>query len=204
MDQRAHWETIHREKAADAVSWYRPHLDVSLQLIEELASERTAAILDVGAGQSTLVDDLVHRGYEDITVLDIAASAIDACKTRLGKRAATVRWVTGDVTRVELKPAAYDVWHDRAVFHFLTNAENRSAYVGQLMRALKPGGHVIVATFAKDGPAQCSGLHVVRYDTAALEKEFGAAFRLVKTMEENHPTPFGTVQPFFYGCFRMQ
>ncbi len=204
MDRQAHWERIHREKAADAVSWYRPHLDVSLRLIEEVAPEHAASILDVGAGQSTLVDDLLLRGYERITVLDVAQAAIDANRLRLGARAPQVRWLTGDVTKVDLEPGACDLWHDRAVFHFLTRAEDRAAYVRQASRALRPGGHVIVGTFATRGPDQCSGLDVVRYEGAALEREFGPAFSRVKTVEENHETPFGTVQPFLYGCFRME
>lgn len=204
MDGQAHWEQIHREKAADRVSWYRPHLDVSLDLIEEVAPERGASILDVGAGQSTLVDDLLARGYQHITVLDVAQAAIDASRKRLGERGDEVRWIAGDVTKMELEPGAYDVWHDRAVFHFLTSGADRNAYGQQAARALKPGGHLIVATFGEEGPQQCSGLDVVRYNAPALEKEFGAGFRLVGARAENHETPAGTVQPFVYGCFRRE
>ena len=203
MNRQAHWETIHREKPAGGVSWYRPHLDVSLQLIEEAAPESSASIIDIGAGQSTLVDDLLLRGYEHLTVLDISQAAMDGSRLRLGARAAQVRWLVGDVTKTELEPGAYDVWHDRAVFHFLTTAADRAAYVRQVARALKVGGHVVLGTFAVDGPRKCSGLDVVRYDAGALGQEFGPAFSLVKTVEENHRTPFGTVQPFLYCCFRM-
>ena len=204
MDRQAHWETIHRVKAVDAVSWYRPHLDASLQLIAEVIPDRSASIIDIGAGQSTLVDDLLLRGYEHLTALDIAQAAVDGSRERLGARAAQVRWLVGDVTKAELEPGAYDVWHDRAVFHFLTSRAERAAYVRQAGRALKVGGHVIIAIFAKGGPQKCSGLDVVRYDAAALEREFGPAFRLIKTVEENHQTPFGGVQPFVYCCFRME
>jgi SAM-dependent methyltransferase len=204
MDRQSHWDAIHREKAVDAVSWYRPHLDTSLRLIEEVASGRSAAILDVGAGQSTLVDDLLLHGYEHITVLDIAQAALDGTRQRLGAGAAQVRWLVGDVTKAELEPAAYDVWHDRGVFHFLTTAADRAAYVRQVGRTLKAGGHIVISAFALEGPRRCSGLDVVRYDAAALERVFGPAFRLVKTVEENHPTPFGTMQPFLYCCFRME
>ncbi|HVT98183.1 MAG TPA: class I SAM-dependent methyltransferase [Acidobacteriaceae bacterium] len=204
MDRKSHWETIHREKPADAVSWYRPHLDVSLRLIEEVAPDRSAAILDVGAGQSTLVDDLLERGYERITVLDIAQAAIDGSRKRVGARGHVVRWQVGDVRTIELQPAACNVWHDRAVFHFLTAAADRAAYVRQAGRALKPGGHLILGAFAVMGPGKCSGLDVVRYDAATLEKEFGSGFRLVKTVEEEHRTPSGVTQPFLYGCFRIE
>jgi 2-polyprenyl-3-methyl-5-hydroxy-6-metoxy-1,4-benzoquinol methylase len=204
MDSLAHCEKIHRDVAADAVSWYRPHLDVSLQLIEELAPERSAAILDVGAGQSTLVDDLLERGYERITVLDIAQAAIEASQKRLGARGDGVHWRAGDVRTVDLERSGYDIWHDRAVFHFLTSAEDRVAYVQQARRALKPEGHLVLGAFAITGPAKCSGLDVVRYHAATLEREFRSGFRLVKTVEEEHRTPTGVTQPFLYGCFRME
>jgi SAM-dependent methyltransferase len=204
MDRKSHWETIHREKSADAVSWYRPHLDVSLQLIEEAAPERSAAILDVGSGQSTLVDDLLERGYKRITVLDIAQAAIEASQKRLGVPGDGVHWRAGDVRMVDLERSGYDIWHDRAVFHFLTSAEDRVAYVQQARRALNPGGHLILGAFAVTGPAKCSGLDVVRYDAATLEREFGSGFRLVKTVEEEHRTPSGMAQPFLYGCFRIE
>ncbi len=204
MDRQAHWERIHREKARDAVSWYRPHLDTSLQLIEQVAADRSASIIDAGAGQSTLVDDLLLRGYEHVTVLDISPAAIEAGRRRLGDCGGTVRWLAGDVTQIELEPGAYDVWHDRAVFHFLTSDGDGSAYLRQVSRAVKAGGHVIVATFAIRGPAKCSGLDVVRYDAAALQKEFGDAFSIVTTAEENHVTPSGGVQPFLYCCLKRQ
>ncbi|MFP5226936.1 MAG: class I SAM-dependent methyltransferase [Acidobacteriota bacterium] len=203
MHREAHWETLHREKAADAVSWYRPHLDVSLELIEEFGEERSSSIIDVGAGQSTLVDDLLTLGYERLTVLDLSAAAIEAVQRRLGDRGGRIRWLVGDVTAVDLEPASYDVWHDRAVFHFLTETADRGAYVRRVRRALRPGGHAVLGTFALDGPPKCSGLDVVRYDAAALQAEFGAAFQLVKAVDEEHRTPFGTAQPFQYGCFRM-
>jgi SAM-dependent methyltransferase len=204
VDRQAHWEKIHREKAADAVSWYRPHLDMSLRWIEDYVPDRSAWILDVGAGQSTLVDDLLPRGYQHITALDIASAALDGIRYRLGAGADRVRWLVSDVTKADLEPAGYDVWHDRAVFHFLTSPDDRGAYLGQLTRALKAGGHVVISTFALDGPEKCSGLDVARYDTAALKKELGDRFRLLQTAEEDHPTPSGATQRFLYCCFRMQ
>lgn len=204
MDRHAHWETIHRERARDAVSWYRPHLDTSLQLIEQLAADRALSIIDVGAGQSTLVDDLLLRGYGKLTVLEISPAAIEAARRRLGDRGGIVRWLAGDVTQIELEPGVYDVWHDRALFHFLISEAGRAAYIRQVSRAVKPGGHLILGTFAIGGPTKCSGLDVVRYDAAALQKEFGDAFRMVAIAEENHVTPSGAVQPFLYCCLRRQ
>jgi len=204
MNPQGHWEKIYREKAADAVSWYRSHLETSLELIERAAANRRAAMIDVGGGESTLVDDLLARGFEDITVLDVSQTAIDVTKKRLGAAADRVQWLAADVTQVELKPSAYDVWHDRAVFHFLTLPEQRTSYVRQVIRSVKSGGHVIVSTFGPEGPAKCSGLDVVRYDTDSLHNEFGARFRLVESSKELHETPFGTTQQFLYCYCRVE
>lgn len=200
MTTKAHWEDVYRSRAVDEVSWYRPHLDVSLGLIEGAAPDRGNAVIDVGGGEATLVDDLVARGYGDVTVLDISQAAIEVAKARLGSSAASVHWITGDITEVELEAGRYDLWHDRAVFHFLTKAEDRAAYVRQVARAVKPGGHVIVATFGPEGPEKCSGMDVVRYDAGSLHGEFGAKFRLLDSVTELHETPWGTPQQFMY-CF---
>lgn len=200
MDSQTHWEKIYTEKAPDAVSWYRPHLERSLELIEHATPTRSAAIIDVGGGESTLVDDLLNRGYENITVLDISQTAIDATRGRLGKASGRVHWLVADITKAELGHSAYDVWHDRAVFHFLTAASDRIAYVRQVAGAVKPGGHVIVSTFGPEGPAKCSGLDVVRYDAESLHGEFGIHFRLLGSSKELHQTPFGTMQQFLY-CY---
>ncbi len=200
MVSQAHWESVYGAKQPTEVSWYRPHLDLSLRLIEEAAPRRDAAIIDVGGGESTLVDDVLDRGYTDVTVLDIAAAALDVARKRLRDRQRCVEWLCGDITAVALAARRYDVWHDRAVFHFLTQAADRAAYVRQVARALKPGGHVLVATFGPEGPVQCSGLDVVRYDAGALHREFGAAFRLVKHWTEQHRTPAGALQQFTY-CY---
>lgn len=204
MNTKAHWEKVYQSKAVDEVSWYRPHLDVSLGLIKDAAPDRGSAIIDVGGGEATLVDDLVGRGYGDVTVLDISQAAIEVAKARLGPAAASVRWITGDITQVELEVARYDLWHDRAVFHFLTKAEDRSAYIRQVARAVKPGGHVIVATFGPEGPEKCSGMDVVRYDAGSLHGEFGAKFRLLDSVTELHETPWGTPQQFMYCFCRME
>lgn len=200
MDAQSHWEKIYMQKARDEVSWYRPHLETSLDLIEKASAGPAASIVDVGAGESTLVDDLLARGYTNISVLDISETAIDANRKRLGNAAARVRWLVADVTRVELEPAAYDVWHDRAVFHFLTAWSERAAYVRQVARAVKKGGHVIVGAFGPEGPTKCSGLEVVRYDAESLQGEFGSRFQLIESSKELHQTPFGTTQQFLY-CY---
>jgi SAM-dependent methyltransferase len=200
MTSKAHWEEVYQTKAVDEVSWYRPHLEVSLKLIADANPDNGSAVVDVGGGEATLVDDLIARGYTDVTVLDISAAAIGVARSRLGVAAAPVHWITGDITTVELEAARYDVWHDRAVFHFLTNADDRAAYVRQVARAVKPGGHVIVATFGVGGPEKCSGLDVVRYDAENLHNEFGPKFRLLDSVTEVHETPWGTPQQFMY-CF---
>jgi SAM-dependent methyltransferase len=173
----SHWDSVYRSKRPDQVSWYRPHLETSLRLIERAAPGRGARILDVGGGESTLVDDLLARGYRHVSVLDVSSAALEVARERLGADADKVTWLCGDVTTCAFT-RQYDVWHDRAVFHFLTRPGDRTAYVRQVARAVKPGGHVIVATFGPAGPAQCSGLEVVRYDADALHDEFGANFRL--------------------------
>lgn len=204
MDAKTHWDTVYTQKAPDAVSWYRPHLETSLALIERAAGNKSASIIDVGGGESTLVDDLLARGFQDITVLDVSQVAIEAAKKRLGELAEPVHWLVADITQAELQPRAYEVWHDRAVFHFLTASQDRVAYVRQVARSVKPGGHVIISTFGLQGPAKCSGLDVVRYDAESLQKEFGTTFRLVESSTELHQTPFGTTQQFLYCRFRVE
>jgi len=204
MNLERHWEKIYREKSPDAVSWYRAHLETSLGLIEKAAPQRDASIIDVGGGESTLVDDLLAHGYRNITVLDVSQTAIDVTKRRLGPAAERVQWIVGDITKTDLAPAAYEVWHDRAVFHFLTAVEERVAYVRQVWRAVKAGGHVLVSTFGPEGPTKCSGLEVVRYDAEALHAEFGVRFRLLDSFKELHHTPFGTTQQFLYCLCRVE
>jgi SAM-dependent methyltransferase len=204
MDEHNHWENIYSKKAPDAVSWYRPHLERSLELIDKAAPERSASIIDVGGGESTLVDDLVARGYKNITVLDISQIAIDVTKKRLGPASENIHWLAGDITRANLEPCSYDVWHDRAVFHFLTAMDARIAYVRQVARAVKLGGHVIVGTFGPEGPTKCSGLNVVRYDEESLHREFGVHFHLLGSSSELHRTPFGTIQQFLYCLCRVE
>lgn len=204
MDVKSHWESVYSKKAPDAVSWYQRHLETSLALIARAAPETSAAIIDVGGGESTLVDDLLARGYQNVTILDVSNTAIDVTRKRLGQAADRVHWLTADITATQLEPFAYDIWHDRAVFHFLTAPEHRIAYVRNAARAVKPGGHVIVSTFGPEGPAKCSGLDVMRYDADSLHNEFGRRFRLVESSGELHRTPSGISQQFLYCYCRIE
>lgn len=204
MNAQEHWEHIYATKAADQVSWYTPHLNASLELVERASVSRTATVIDVGGGESTLVDDLLARGYDNISVLDISQTAVDACKKRLGKNAQRVNWITADIMQVQLPASQFDVWHDRAVFHFLTDPSDRAAYVRQVLHAVKRGGHVIIGTFGPEGPTRCSGLDVVRYDSDSLHDEFGPRFRLLESTKQLHSTPFGTVQQFLYCYCRFE
>ncbi len=170
-------------------------------MIERSGINHDSAIIDVGGGASTLVDHLLEKGFRNVSVLDISSAAIKAAKERLGSKADQVKWIEGDITKVELLPEAYDLWHDRALFHFLTKAEDRKNYLNTLYDSLRSGGHVIISTFSIDGPTHCSGLEVRRYDAKLLSKEFGKNFELVETVNEEHPTPFGTTQKFIYGRF---
>ncbi len=200
MNSRSHWQNVYQTKRPDEVSWYRAHLDVSLTLIEEAATNRDARIIDAGGGESTLADDLVARDYRHVSVLDLSSAALEVAKARLANETDHVEWLCGDVTTFAFPEHRYDVWHDRAMFHFLTDAKDRIAYARQVARAVKPGGCLIVATFGPEGPQKCSGLDVVRYDPNALHDEFGVGFRLVKHVTEWHRTPAGVDQQFIY-CY---
>ena len=198
-----HWEQVYRTRAPEQVSWYQPEARISLDLIRRVAREPAAAILDVGGGASRLVDGLLDAGYRDITVLDLAPEALAVARARLGERAGAVRWTAGDITSAELPAAAYDIWHDRAVFHFLTDAVDRNSYLAQVKRALKPGGHLVMATFALDGPPRCSGLDVVRYSAESLRDALGPGFDLIDSVREEHRTPSGAIQRFQYSLLRV-
>lgn len=200
MDSKQHWDQVYRTKAPDAVSWYQEHAGRSMELILAAKVPRSAAIIDVGSGASRLIDDLLSHGFTHVTALDLSAAALAATRERVGVRGAQVQWLEADITTVELPHHAYDLWHDRAVFHFLTEPAQRAAYVRAVQHAVKPGGHVIVATFAEDGPSQCSGLPVQRYSEQGLHAQFGAPFELVRSEREAHSTPFGTEQRFIY-CY---
>jgi 2-polyprenyl-3-methyl-5-hydroxy-6-metoxy-1,4-benzoquinol methylase len=204
LDAKAHWEKVYKTRPPEEVSWYRPHLEMSLALIERAARDYGASIIDVGGGESTLVDDLLARGYQRISVLDVSQTAIEVTKKRLGPASERIHWITADITQAELEPRGYDVWHDRAVFHFLTEISQREIYVQKVAQAVKPGGHVIVSTFGPEGPTKCSGLETVRYDEESLHNQFGERFRLVDSSNELHQTPFGTTQQFLYCYCRVE
>lgn len=201
MNRQEHWNSVYRTKSVTEVSWYAAHLEDSLRMIRDAGNE-SARVIDIGGGASTLVDDLLALGYRDITVLDVSEAALDVVRTRLGARAREVRWAAADVTVADLPPGAFDVWHDRAVFHFLTAEADRRAYVAKLESSLAPTGHVVIGTFALDGPSKCSGLDVVRYDTAGLARELGPGFTLVESVSRTHVTPGGKEQHFVICHFR--
>jgi len=203
MDNKAHWEKVYTTKAPDAVSWFAPHLETSLKLIHQATRDKHAAIIDIGGGEATLVDDLLAEGYQNISVLDISQKAIDVSRSRIGDQADQVHWYCADITDVALPQNHFDVWHDRAVFHFLTHDTQRLKYVDQVMRSVKHGGHVIISTFGPEGPEKCSGLDVVRYDATSLHNQFGKTFRLIDSSTEIHQTPMGTTQQFLYCFCRM-
>ena len=200
MNRKEHWDAIYTTKAATEVSWYQPEPQVSLDLIE-MASPAHGRIIDVGGGASLLVDKLLVAKFQKIAVLDISAVALDRARVRLGERAKFVEWIVADVTW-GLDVGEFDVWHDRAVFHFLTDEGDRRSYVELVSRTLPIGGHLIVGTFALDGPPKCSGLDVCRYDAATLSQELGAGFSLVHHLGHTHMTPGGKPQTFFFGLFR--
>ena len=202
MEWKAHWETIYGQKRPEEVSWYSSHLDASLKFLAHAGLNPKSRIIDVGGGASTLVDDLIERGVEDITVLDISGHALAVSKERLGRQALGVNWMEADITRAQLPSEYYDFWHDRAVFHFLTNPADRRRYMKTMSQALKPSGQLILATFALLGPPRCSGLEVARYSPETLQAELGGAFELVGAIAEDHQTPFGAVQKFIYAYFR--
>ena len=203
MTNSSHWDSVYQSKPANAVSWYAPHLRESLRYVAEASTRKDAAIIDVGGGESTLVDDLLHAGHDNITVLDISATVLEQTKRRLGSAGRRVKWLAGDLLELELPECAYDVWHDRAVFHFLTTAEQRQRYVAQTLKALKPGGFAIVGTFGPEGPEKCSGLPVSRYSPGELHGSFGQPFELVDSSVEIHTTPSGSTQQFVY-CFCLR
>jgi SAM-dependent methyltransferase len=202
MDRHAHWENVYRGRTVTVLSWYRPHLEVSIELIEQAAESTRAAVLDIGGGASTLVDDLLAAGFEDISVLDIAVDALQASRLRLGDAAKQVKWIAADFLSAALEQQRYDICHDRAVFHFLTDAEEKAAYFQQAWRILRPRGVLILATFALEGPERCSGLLVSRYDEAALRPVLGDRFEIVESRRDSHHTPAGKVQEMMYFVLR--
>lgn len=203
VERKQHWENVYQTKATDAVSWYQQHPERSLRLIRETGAPLDASIIDIGGGASKLVDELLDGGYSNLTVLDISAAALEAAQRRIGERASSVNWIESDITEANLPKHTFNIWHDRAVFHFLTEAADRKTYIEKVLYSVKPGGHVIIATFAEDGPEKCSGLPVVRYSAEALSAELGEHFKLLKHEKEGHHTPSGAVQRFGYCILRL-
>jgi hypothetical protein len=200
IERQTHWNEVYATKSADKVSWFQPRAEMSMRLIEAAGATKDSAIIDIGGGSSVLIDHLLDAGFVDVTALDISARALIGSKDRLGARAGNVHWIINDV--LAWSPArAYDVWHDRAVFHFLTSERDRTAYRATLLKGLRLRGALILGTFAQDGPERCSGLRVHRWSADALAAELGAKFRLIESLREDHRTPGGAVQPFTWARF---
>ncbi len=202
MDRKQHWEAVYRAKQPTEVSWFQAEATLSAQLIAETVPDRNAPILDVGGGTSVLVAALSAAGYTDVTVLDLSGAAIAAARAAMGPDADAVRWIEADILEAQLPPDGLAFWHDRAVFHFLTEQEDRRRYLAQASRAVRDGGHLLVATFADDGPTRCSGLAVARYSPVELQAQFAEGFRLVSAHREAHRTPAGGLQAFTYCLLR--
>ena len=204
MSRVAHWDSVYTTKQPEGVSWFQPHLGVSLQLLERAGLSPNTRIIDIGAGASTLVDDLLARDVQAVTALDLSAAALQVTRDRLRERADRVRWIVSDVTELNLPPSSIDIWHDRATLHFLTDPTDAHAYVQVASRVLTPGGHAIIAGFASDGPEQCSLLPVMRRDPEQIAELFAKEFVLVEARRESHTTPGGSVQRFAYALLRKR
>jgi len=201
--RQAHWESVYASRGEREVSWFEEAPVLSLALIRTAGATPRSSVIDIGGGASRLVDALLAEGFEAVSVLDLSDAALSAARARLGGRAAKVTWIVADVTTWE-PTQAYDLWHDRAALHFLTDAVDRAAYVARLAKALRPGGHAVIGTFALDGPERCSGLPVVRYDAASLATLLGPDFALVETRAHAHRTPTGGAQRFQFSLFRRR
>jgi len=202
MNQKDHWEQVYSDNQTKKLGWYAPHLQTSLSWIKALELDAEAPIIDIGGGASTLVGDLLDANYRSITVLDISARALSSVKASLGKNAELVNWLEGDITLLELPSQYYALWHDRAVFHFLTEPDLLRRYRDQLTKALQPGGHLIIGTFAPEAPPRCSGLPVQRYSREQLEITLGEGFEMKQHKQELHVTPGGVEQMYLYCHFR--
>ena len=199
--RQAHWQNVYRTKGEADVSWFEEKPQVSLELIRATGTEKSASIIDIGGGASRLVDALLVEGYSSVAVLDLSEEALEASRARLGPSGARVNWIIADVTTWRPRQP-YDVWHDRAALHFLVEAADRAAYANCVRDAVRPGGHVIIGTFAPDGPEKCSGLPVMRHDANSLAELLGTSFKLIETRRHGHQTPAGAVQWFQFSRFR--
>ncbi|WP_042150099.1 MULTISPECIES: class I SAM-dependent methyltransferase [unclassified Pseudoalteromonas] len=201
MTAKDHWENVYRTKSSNEVSWFQSHSTKSLELINSIGLPLFASLIDVGGGASVLVDDLIKLGYSNVNILDISPAALKTSQKRLGNASKQVKWIEADITEERLKALKIDLWHDRAVFHFLTEKDQRQRYIDNLNHILNKGGHVIIATFADDGPQKCSGLDICQYNEKSLVLELGDNFTLVSHHKETHQTPFYTKQNFIYCHF---
>ncbi|MCC6776022.1 MAG: class I SAM-dependent methyltransferase [Hyphomicrobiales bacterium] len=202
-ERRAHWDKVYQTKGDDEMTWFQARPDISLDLIRATGVTTAAAIVDVGGGSSRLVDVLLDEGFSAVTVLDLSEHALGAARARLMERGAKVEWIVADVTT--WRPAAsYDVWHDRAALHFLTEERDRTAYAQRVVQAVRSGGHVIIGTFAPDGPERCSGLPIARHDATSLGRILGSSFALAESRGHSHRTPTGTIQRFQFSRFRRR
>jgi len=204
MESKAHWEGVYNQKKPDEVSWYLESATTSLNLLHQIGLKHSDSIIDVGGGASRLVDDLLQQGFENLTVLDLSGSALKAAQARLGARANGITWLEADITQPTLASSKYQLWHDRAVFHFMTTPEQRASYKKNLDIAVRPSGYAIIATFAENGPEQCSGLPVQRYSVESLSKELGSEFVLLNSCRESHKTPSGNAQEFIYCLYKLR
>jgi SAM-dependent methyltransferase len=202
MSRKDHWEQVYSTKPTERLGWYKLHLQISLTWIKGLSLPLDAPIIDVGGGTSTLIDDLLDAGHRSITVLDISEKALSSAKARLGEKARLVTWLDGDITSVDLPIQFYDLWHDRATFHFFTTIEQQRKYRDNVLKALRPGGHLVIGTFAPEAPPRCSGLPVQRYSAEQLADTLGGEFELKRHHKELHITPGGVEQTYLYCLFR--
>jgi 2-polyprenyl-3-methyl-5-hydroxy-6-metoxy-1,4-benzoquinol methylase len=201
--RHAHWENVYTTKDEHSVSWFQERPDISLDLIHSTGVKPDAAIIDIGGGASRLADALLPEGFTDITILDLSEKALAISQARLGGAGASIDWIAADVTAWEPQ-RRYDVWHDRAALHFLTDPTDRAAYVERLRRAVKAKGHIIIATFAPDGPERCSGLPIVRHDAASIGALLGSSFKLIEERRHDHQTPGGNIQRFQFSRFQRE
>jgi ubiquinone/menaquinone biosynthesis C-methylase UbiE len=203
IDRQAHWDNVYGTKGENKVSWFQESPTISLDLIDASGVGPSASIVDIGGGASRLVDALLDRDFNSLSVLDVSDKALMAAKVRLGARASKVCWIVADVTKWELS-GKFDVWHDRAAFHFLTEPQDRDAYAERVLRAVGSCGHVIIGTFALDGPERCSGLPIVRHDGASIGKMLGPSFEFIESRRHNHQTPIGGIQRFQFSRFQRK
>ncbi|MDB4438875.1 class I SAM-dependent methyltransferase [bacterium] len=201
FDRKKHWENIYQTKELKDVSWYQPTPETSLGFFKQFNVTKSAKVIDIGGGDSFLVDHLLDLGYEDITILDISAAAIDRAKQRLGKHAKKVKWIIADIAT--FKPTeAYDFWHDRAAFHFLTNEQEISTYIDTARQNIKPTGILVIGTFSENGPKKCSGIEIKQYSETTMTNKLKKSFEKLKCITIDHKTPFDTIQNFIFCSFR--